>query len=53
METEEQRKARLERELKIPDPYEIQEMLDSLWEIEIKVKEKIPTITGRMKKIKA
>ena len=32
---------------------EIQEMLDSLWEVEIKVKEKIPTVTGRMKKIKA
>ena len=32
---------------------EIQEMLDSIWEIEIKVKEKIPTVTGSMKKIKA
>ena len=25
----------------------------ALWEIEIKVKEKIPTVTGSMKKIKA
>lgn len=32
---------------------EIQEMFDSLQEIVIKEKEKIPTITGRMKKIKA
>lgn len=52
METEEQRKARLERELKMPDPSVIQEMLDSLWEIEIKVKEKIPTVTGKIRKIK-
>lgn len=52
METEEQRKARLERELKIPDPYVIQEMLDYLWEVEIRVKEKIPTVTGKIQKIK-
>ena len=52
METEEQRKARLERELKMPDLYVIQEMIDSLWEVEIKVKEKIPTVTGKIQKIK-
>ena len=52
METEEQRKARLERELKMPDLYVIQEMLDSLWEVEIRVKEKIPTVTGKIQKIK-
>lgn len=32
---------------------EIQEMFDSLQEIVIKEKEKIPTVTGSMKKIKA
>lgn len=31
---------------------EIQEMLDSLAEVEIKVKEKIPTVTGKIQKIK-
>ncbi len=31
---------------------EIQEMLDSLVEIEIKVRKKIPSITGKIKKIK-
>ena len=52
METKEQRKARLKEIKWRLREIHMREIQDSLW-VEIKVKKKIPTVTGRMKKIKA